>query len=146
MGTYTEHYIYDAVGNILEMRHRGTDPAHAGWTRTYIYSEASLTEADKTSNRLSTTTVDANNLSIERYRHDAHGNMTRMPHLGGTDPNPNMHWDYKDQLGQADMVGSGTAYYVYDAVGQRVRKVWEKAPGLTEERIYLGDFELFRRT
>jgi RHS repeat-associated protein len=41
--------------------------------------------------------------------------------------------------------GSGSAFYVYDASGQRVRKVWEKAAGLTEERIYLGGFEVFRR-
>jgi hypothetical protein len=40
--------------------------------------------------------------------------------------------------------GAGAAYYVYDATGQRVRKVWQKAPGLTEERIYLGGFEIFR--
>ena len=56
-----------------------------------------------------------------------------------------MHWDYKDQLRQTDLGGGGAAYYVYDASGQRVRKVWEKAPGLTEERIYLGGFEIFRR-
>ena len=56
-----------------------------------------------------------------------------------------MHWDYRDQLRQADLGGGGTAFYVYDASGQRVRKVWEKAPGLIEERIYLGGFEIFRR-
>ena len=56
-----------------------------------------------------------------------------------------MHWDYKDQLRQTDLGGGGTAFYVYDASGQRVRKVWEKAPGLTEERIYLGGFEIFRK-
>ena len=56
-----------------------------------------------------------------------------------------MHWDYKDQLRQTDLGGGGAAYYVYDASGQRVRKVWEKAPGLTEERIYLGGFEIFRK-
>ena len=71
--------------------------------------------------------------------------MVRMPHLGGGLPGPNMHWDYKDQLRQADLGGGGAAYYVYDASGQRVRKVWEKAPGLTEERIYLGGFEIFRK-
>ena len=38
-----------------------------------------------------------------------------------------------------------TTWYIYDAAGQRVRKVWEKSPGLTEERIYLGGFEIFRR-
>ena len=56
-----------------------------------------------------------------------------------------MHWDYKDQLRQTDLGGGGTAFYVYDASGQRVRKVWEKSPGLTEERIYLGGFEIFRK-
>ena len=68
-----------------------------------------------------------------------------MPHLGGGLPGPNMHWDYKDQLRQTDLGGGGAAFYVYDASGQRVRKVWEKAPGLTEERIYLGGFEIFRK-
>ena len=28
MGTYVERYVYDAVGNILAMQHRGSDPAH----------------------------------------------------------------------------------------------------------------------
>jgi len=56
-----------------------------------------------------------------------------------------MHWDYKDQLCQTDLGGGGAAFYVYDASGQRARKVWEKAPGLTEERIYFGGFEIFRK-
>ena len=58
-----------------------------------------------------------------------------------------MHWDYKDQLRQTDQWDwrRRRAYYVYDAAGQRVRKVWEMAPGLTEERIYLGGFEIFRK-
>ena len=30
MGTYIERYVYDAVGNFLQMQHRGSDPAHAG--------------------------------------------------------------------------------------------------------------------
>ncbi len=34
---------------------------------------------------------------------------------------------------------------MYDTNGQRVRKVWEKSPGLIEERIYLGGFEIFRQ-
>ena len=33
MGTYLERYVYDAVGNFLQMQHRGSDPAHPGWTR-----------------------------------------------------------------------------------------------------------------
>jgi RHS repeat-associated protein len=47
-------------------------------------------------------------------------------------------------LRQADL-GGGAAYYAYDASGQRVRKIWEKAPGFIEEHIYLGGFEIFRK-
>ena len=146
MGTYTERYVYDAIGNFLQMQHRGSDPAHPGWTRAYTYAEASLTESGKQSNRLSSTQV-GNGIAAapETYLHDDHGNMLRMPHLGGGGAGPNMHWDYKNQLCQVDKGGGGTAFYVYDASGHRVRKVWEKAPGLTEERIYLGGYEIFRR-
>ena len=49
------------------------------------------------------------------------------------------------QTRQIDKGGGGTAYYVYDDTGQRMRKVWEKAPGLIEERIYLGSLEVHRR-
>jgi RHS repeat-associated protein len=146
MGSYIERYVYDAVGNFLQMQHRGSDPAHPGWTRRYAYGEASLIEGGKQSSRLSNTQVGNGFASApEPYPHDAHGNMLRMPHLGGGLAGPNMHWDYKDQLRQTDLGGGGTAWYVYDASGQRVRKVWEKSPGLTEERIYLGGFEIFRR-
>ncbi|MHA7291289.1 SpvB/TcaC N-terminal domain-containing protein [Arthrobacter sp. MDT3-24] len=145
MGTYIERYVYDAVGNFLQMQHRSSDPAHAGWTRAYTYAETSLTEPGKQSNRLTSTQVGNGVAAVpETYLHDAHGNMLRMPHLGGG-AGPNMHWDYEDQLRQIDKGGGGAAFYVYDASGQRVRKVWEKAPGLTEERIYLGGFEVFRK-
>lgn len=148
MGTYVEQYLYDAVGNFVETRHRGSDPANPGWTRSCAYDEVSLIENGtagaprKTSNRLSRTTIGG---VAQDYRYDAHGNMTRMPHLGGADPAPNITWDYRDQLAKADLGGGGTAYCVYDATGQRVRKVWEKSANLVEERIYLGAFEIFRR-
>jgi RHS repeat-associated protein len=68
-----------------------------------------------------------------------------MPHLGAGQPGPNMLWDYRDQLLSVDLGGGGTAHYVYDGAGQRVRKRWEKNGGaLVEERIYLGGFEIFR--
>jgi len=154
MGAYVERYVYDAVGNLLQMQHRGRDPANAGWTRAYDYAEPSLVEDGnggsllKTSNRLSSTTLtpSGNSPQPETYLHDAHGNMLRMPHLGGGLPGPNIGWDYKDHLCRTDQGGGGAAFYVHDASGQRMRKVWEKAPGLTEERIYLGGgFEIFRR-
>jgi RHS repeat-associated protein len=154
MGTYIERYVYDAVGNFLQMQHRGSDPAHAGWTRAYDYLEPSLIEDGsggtvfKTSNRLSRTTLSPNGAKpaqVEPYQHDVHGNMVRMPHLGGGSPGPNMRWDYQDRLRQTDLGGGGEAYYVYDGAGQRVRKVVGKGPGLTEERIYFAGFEIYRR-
>lgn len=153
MARYCEKYIYDAVGNFLSMSHHRSCAEAPGWTRAYDYLESSLIEDGsggaplKTSNRLTHTTLNpaGNTPQPDVYLHDAHGNMLRMPHLGGGLPGPKMHWDYKDQLRQTDLGGGGVAYYVYDASGQRIRKIWEKSPGLTEERIYLGGFEIFRK-
>jgi RHS repeat-associated protein len=153
MASYIERYVYDAVGNFLQMQHRGGAASNAGYTRAYAYGEPSQTEGGSgdtpsiNSNRLTRTILNpaGGNPQVESYLHDAHGNVVRMPHLGAGQPGPNMLWDYKDQFRQADLGGGGTAYYVYDASGQRVRKVWEKSAGLTEERIYLGGFEIFRK-
>jgi len=55
-----------------------------------------------------------------------------------------MQWDFKNQLHMVDLAGGGTAYYVYDANGQRVRKVVESG-SLIKERIYLGGYEIYRK-
>src|SRR5215211_3954794 len=144
MGRYTETYNHDEVGNIARVVHTASS---GGWTRRYAYDEPSLIQQVKTNNRLSATTVGNQTVS---YAHDAHGNMTSMPHL------PLMRWDHEDQLRATSkqVVGGGgtpeTTYYVYDSAGQRVRKVTERqaAPGTTptrkDERIYLGGFEVYR--
>ena len=150
MGTFTERYVYDAAGNFLKMQHRGSDPANPGWTRAYTYAQASQLEPSKNSNRLTSTMLNPAGTApqLELYTHDAHGNM-QMPHLTRAD------WDYRDQLVATSRQAVNdfpppatlpqTTYYVYDNGGQRVRKVCEKSPGLIEERIYLGGFEIFRR-
>jgi RHS repeat-associated protein len=156
MERYLERYFYDAVGNFLSMQHRGSDPAHAGWARTYTFSEASTLEPDKLSNRLTSTTV---GMTTEAYSvigdgYDEHGNMLRMPHLHI------MQWDFKDQLQMtqrqavdaADTEGVARAgestWYVYDLNGQRVRKVTEfpNNRGMKDERIYLGGFEIYHKS
>ena len=145
LARYVEQYVYDPAGNLLQMRHRGADAAHPGWTRRFHYHETSLIEPGKSGNRLSSTqTGVAPGAAREEYRHDAHGNMVAMPHLGVGAGEANMHWDYADNLRRIDKGGGGRAYYVYDSSGQRVRKVWEKSPCCIEERIYLGGFEVFR--
>src|SRR5690606_35173244 len=79
MGRYFERYAYDAVGNLLELLHRGSDPTHAGWRRTYEYEAASQLEPAARGNRLTATTVGG---ITETYRYDGmegvHGNMTGM--------------------------------------------------------------------
>jgi RHS repeat-associated protein len=135
---YTENYGYDAVGNILNMVHVATN---GGWTRQYTYSEASLIEPAKMSNRLSITQV--GNGSAEKYLYDPHGNMTQMPHL------PTMDWDFKDQLSDSQQqvisgAGGDKTFYIYDAGGRRVRKFTQANSATINERFYIGGFEVYR--
>ena len=143
MRRYGEQYEYDAVGNILQMIHQATN---GNWTRDYTYTEPSLIEPGNVSNRLSSTTVGS---TAEPYTYDTHGNMTNMPHLSV------MRWNYLDQLEATSqqVVNNGnpeTTYYIYDASGQRVRKVTERqaaageTPTRMNERFYLGGFEVYR--
>ncbi len=151
MGRYFEYFTYDEAGNIKKVQHIDRSKSYKpGWTRTYNYNEDSLiepgspTQPSKKSNRLSSTAVGAD---VDPYKYDGHGNMTFMPHLANdpNKPDPNMHWDYKDQLYKIDTANGSPVYYTCDATGRRVRKVAEKSPGLREERIYLGGFEVFRK-
>jgi hypothetical protein len=75
---YTERYEYDAVGNFEILRHLANG---GSWTRRYKYEEDSLIETGKKSNQLTRTTVGNGLNHIEPYTHDAHGNMTSIPHL-----------------------------------------------------------------
>jgi RHS repeat-associated protein len=149
LGRYLERYTYDQVGNFSAIQHIGTDPVAPGWTRTYSYTEPSQLDATTPSNRLTSTILGQN---AEKYSYDAHGNMLTMPQL------QEMRWDFRDQLhltrrqavneNDADgVVHAGErTWYVYDATGQRVRKVTETAPDqIKDERIYLGGFEIYHR-
>src|SRR6202011_4075693 len=65
MGNYTERYRYDAVGNILQVRHATTS---GGWSHRYSY--------DSGSNRLIGTSLagDSDGQFSARYVYDADGN------------------------------------------------------------------------
>ncbi|XHX76331.1 MAG: SpvB/TcaC N-terminal domain-containing protein [Stenomitos frigidus ULC029] len=132
MRDYTEQYEYDSVGNIMRMIHEADN---GSWIRRYDY--------ETTNNRLRNTSLPGDLADLSsvspRYLYDEHGSMTKMPHL------MQMDWDFKDQLQRVDLGGGGVAYYVYDAAGQRVRKVIERQNrSRQKERIYLGGFEIFR--
>ena len=158
---YVEIYHYDDVGNIMQMvHHAGSNleqPGQVIWSRRYQYA--------LDSNRLLATSFPGDPANLPdytdtpgysaTYTYDPHGNVTAMPHL------PLMQWDYHDQLQATaqQLANNGntpeTTYYVYDASGQRVRKVTESAvtaqdaangkePRQTKERLYLGGFEIYR--
>jgi RHS repeat-associated protein len=133
---YTQGYEYDVAGNIAAMRHLADG---GSWTRLYDHEEASFLEPGVRGNRLTRTVLGDGLNVIEPHGHDAHGNMTSMAHLAS------MAWDFEDQLREVDLGGGGTAYYVYDAAGQRTRKVIKSHNGVRRtDRIYLGGFEIHR--
>jgi len=128
---YLQTYQYDGVGNVLEMAHRRPNDNNTGWTRAYQY--------ESENNRLLATTLgDPDQPFDEIYAYNAHGSITRMPHL------PTMSWDYAEQLRHVNLQGGGDAYYVYDLDGQRIRKVIETNGTTVKERIYLGAWEIYR--
>ena len=125
MARYVERYVYDEVGNLLRMAHRSADPAHGGWTRDYLYREPSLLEPARHSNRLTATAPARAVTSPQRFCYDEQGNTTAMPEI------PVLRWDQYDRLhATARQAAAGmvpeTTYYVYDAAGQRARKVTER--------------------
>jgi RHS repeat-associated protein len=150
MGTYTETYGYDALGNLLAMAHQVSS---GNWTRRYNYSEPSQIDAAQTGSRLSATSLPgdpAGGPFSGGYQHDQHGNMTTMPHL------TTLTWDEDDRLrstARQAAAGGGvpqTAYYCYDGGGQRVRKITDTQAAAggsatrKTERIYLGGVEIYR--
>ena len=158
MGRYLQSYLYDPVGNLLQMVHGGTSPVNTGWTRSYLYAEPSLLDPGQVNNRLTSNTVGTVTeiYSTGGNGYDAHGNLLQMPQLNI------MQWNFRDQLKNtqrqavngSDQDGlqhqGERTYYVYDSTGQRVRKVTERqaaagqTPTRMKERVYLGDFEVYR--
>ena len=124
MRNYSREWEYDSVGNILSIIHNANGNA---WTRTNSYATDS--------NRLTSSAVGS---TSESFSYNAHGSMASMPHLSAMD------WDFAERLRHVTR-GTTEAYYSYDGNGIRTRKVVEKS-GVVETRLYLGDFEIWRKT
>jgi RHS repeat-associated protein len=120
--SYVERYAYDAMGDMLSLDHRnGAD----GYTRAFT--------VDTGSNRLQTLKVGETNYD---YGFDANGNMqseTTSRHF---------EWNHADQMNvfrtqTAGAEPSVRAQYLYDAAGQRVKKLVRKQGGQVEVTHYL---------
>jgi RHS repeat-associated protein len=132
--TYTQTYEYDSVGNFVTMTHVVDGDTAAGWTRHY--------ETFPDSNRLHYTWTGNNRAATEiEYKYDTHGSMLNFMNAA---PGQDLDWDHRDMIANIDLKGGGRVFYQYDAGKQRTRKYLDH--GIIEERIYLGGYELYRRS
>ncbi|HEX6372786.1 MAG TPA: SpvB/TcaC N-terminal domain-containing protein [Longimicrobium sp.] len=127
LGTYAEEYTYDGSGNLLGTVHTAGSGS---------YARGSPVQAG--SNRLADTP------------YDARGNPLELPLL-----NPVvLAWDYRGRLAATSPIERPGAteqdWFDYDWAGDRVRRVVERAgedgTAETEERIYLGSYQVIRTT
>lgn len=139
---YSQFYQYDAVGNILQMKHLAQN---GNWTRNFAY------ETD--SNRLKRTQVGNNNTTANDllYEHHAkHGFIETLPHL------EKIGWNFKEEVVLSvrqhctdDQIPVIT-YYQYDGSGRRIRKITENqavagtVATKQAERIYLAGYETYK--
>lgn len=125
MRRYSRSYEYDDSGNITQMAHTATG---GNWTRDYSYTSGK--------NRLASTVIGANTVN---YTHDNNGNIESLPNTGA------VTWDSEDRIKEVNLGGGGTAYYTYNAEGQRVRKVIHNNQDIKiKETIYLDGYEVYR--
>jgi RHS repeat-associated protein len=127
---YTESYHYDPIGNLLRLEHRNDT---GGFTREFTTETAN--------NHLHHMQTGQNRYD---YAYDANGNTrseTTSRHF---------EWNHTDQLHTFRTQTDGTepsvhTHYLYDATGQRVKKLVRKQGGQIETTHYLdGVFEHHR--
>ncbi len=126
---YTEHYDYDSAGNLTRLRHQVKG---GGFVREFAFAEDS--------NRL--VSMSTGQLDFV-YASDAAGNTVRENN------ERRFAWDHGNRMAafrvQAGEEPSLNALYLYDAGGQRGKKIVRKQGGKIEITVYVdGIFEHHR--
>jgi RHS repeat-associated protein len=127
---YTERYDYDPAGNMTRLQHQAVS---GGFTRTFALALGG--------NRLATVTIGETTYD---YAYDANGNLLREH------ASRHFEWDHADRMRvhrtQAATAEPSThAHYLYDAGGERVKKLVRKQGGQVEVTVYVdGSFEHHR--
>ncbi|MDX8126804.1 SpvB/TcaC N-terminal domain-containing protein [Methylomonas sp. OY6] len=127
---YSQHYRYDALGNMQELKHQLADGA-----RNRLFTTAAG------NNRLDTVTIGQ---SVYRYAYDANGNLLSEHQTRQFD------WDHSDRLKAFRTQTAGSepsvhAQYLYDAGGLRVKKLTRKQGGQYTVTVYIGGLFEYHR-
>ena len=128
---YTQSYQYDSVGNFKKMTHAANG---GSWTRHYEYASDS--------NRLLKTWIGDNTADTINYNYDTHGSMLNLDQIP---EEYQLHYDSNDMVHHIDLGGGGNVFYNYGSDKERSRKRIVRSNNTVEERIYLGDMEVFRK-
>ena len=134
---YSRSYEYDPGGTLSRTRHVGASSPPRWWKSL---------QASPVSNRAVPKEWVSDSKGVDAY-FDEHGNQTKLESAG------EIRWNYHDHIESVSLVrrnGEGaddSEYYVYDASGQRVRKITERKTknGVhIGEKIYVGNIEIKR--
>ena len=138
---YTETYDYDPAGNMTKLSHTQVLPNGNSVIHNRVFELVSDSGSIPTSNRLKTVTVGAN---VYAYEYDDNGNLTRE------NTERHFEWDHSDRMRAFRTQAANTepsvyAHYLYDAGGQRVKKLVRKQGGEYEVTVCIdGIFEYHR--
>jgi RHS repeat-associated protein len=123
---YERSFEYDVVGNITKMQHAASANS---FTKHFHY--------DNSNNQLTRIFIGNSVSALESYTYDEHGNMLASYDRQFT-------YNLLDQLQVVDITGgSWKAFYMYNAEGQRDRKIILNSAG-TKDRAYFQKYELYR--
>ncbi|MGE3824258.1 MAG: RHS repeat domain-containing protein, partial [Bacteroidia bacterium] len=135
---YERKYEYDLMGNIQKLKHRVPSDIAESFTRAFEYESGTNHLEEINNGQVSPTTY-------SEFTYDSAGNTT------GNNSNRVYEWDYANRMRSFYTQASGSitkyTHYLYDAGGNRIKKLTRKNSGsIVEVTTYIdGIFEYHKR-